>query len=290
MAEFRHEYEEMEEILRGFRPLGPTAGLRSRVILDEPRPARPFAMRRILLTASVLAAAASMAVFLWTNRRPLDRARSSAQTDVSSPLTADERITFERKWASQPRRDLGIESGRASVVLVEFADWLCPPCETVHVSNRSLVEKYQTTLPGAVKYVVRDWPLDTACNSSVKQTPRGHEGSCAAAAYVRVAQAHGRAEEMVDWIFANRPRISTLDATAAIETLRSGAAGILDPIDLGAAYSQELKRLRGETGPDHPVRPEFTPMVYVNGVALSEVVRPEYVDLAIQIELKNAKR
>ena len=103
---------------------------------------------------------------------------------------------------SQPRVPLPVANDGAKVVIVKFNDYMCPPCKQTYLEYKPVLARWQASRPGLVKLVMKDYPLDPACNAN---TPQGqHLGSCEAAVAVRLAREHGRAEEMEEWLFQNQ--------------------------------------------------------------------------------------
>jgi protein-disulfide isomerase len=285
----RHDVPEVEEALRQFRPVGPPADLRARALSAEPQPtpARRLTWRRVVFVGGALAAAAIVGLQLRTEPTPEQRfAGARASGSPASGLTSGERATFQAAWVKESRVDLGIPADGASVLVVEFSDVLCPQCEGIRRASREVLPNYVKT--GRVKYVVADWPADTSCNKrmSIATTPR--PGACAAAAFVRVARNRGQAEAMEDWLFANRDRIANAGATAEA-VVHIGAADVLGAVDFDGEYRKELSAIREEIAADRTFTPASTPMVFVNGARLLSGVKPEYLDYAIQLELRSGR-
>ena len=69
---------------------------------------------------------------------------------------------------------------------------------------KPVLEKFAKSHPGAVKYVVKDWPWNTTCNFNATPTIPGHEAACDAAAAARMARDAGKYDEMDDVVYANQ--------------------------------------------------------------------------------------
>ena len=282
------EVPEVEDALKQFRPVGPPAHLRARALGAEPQPqpVRRFAWRRMAFIAGALAAAAIVAMQFRTEPgRPGGRPRMLTGGSPASALTSGERATFQAAWVKESRVDLGIPAEGASVLVVEFVDFLCPQCEGIHRASREVLPGYVRT--GRVKYVVAEWPADTSCNKRAALSAE-HPGACAAAAFVRVARNRGQAEAMEDWLFANRDRIAQAGPTAEA-IVHIGASDVLGAVDFDGEYRKELSAMRAEIATERPFIPASTPMIFVNGARLLSGVKPEYLDYAIQLELRSGR-
>ena len=68
-----------------------------------------------------------------------------------------------------------------------------PTCRVLtHEAYQPVLDKFEQSNPGAVKYVLKDWPWDTKCNSNAQTL---HPAACEAAAAVRIARAQGKAKK-----------------------------------------------------------------------------------------------
>ncbi len=71
--------------------------------------------------------------------------------------------------AQQPRVPIMAPSDGAAVVIVKFNDYQCPPCRQTFMEYKSVFAKWAKDAPGKVKYMTRDYPLETQCNQFVPQ-------------------------------------------------------------------------------------------------------------------------
>jgi hypothetical protein len=188
----RQQGDDIEDALKQFRPVGPPADLRGRVLgaARGPAPARRFTRRRVAFVGGAVAAAAIVAMqFRSEPTRPQQgfvRMISGGGGSPASALTSGERATFQAAWVKESRVDLGIPADGATVLVVEYTDFLCPQCEGIRRASREVMPAYLTS--GRVKYVVADWPSDTSCNkrlsiaSTLRPRPRRSCGSQGTAA------------------------------------------------------------------------------------------------------------
>ena len=94
-------------------------------------------------------------------RRAVDRCRRPRQ---------DQRSEFERwyrrrsracRWWSRPT------ARRCSIV--KFNDFQCPACGQSYLQYKPIFAKYEAEHPGAVKLVLKDYPLNRDCNDAIGQ-------------------------------------------------------------------------------------------------------------------------
>ena len=191
----------------------------------------------------------------------------------------DPRAAFEAAWASQPRVDLGIPPGSAKVVVVKFVDWECLTCKLTDEWYRPVLAYFQTTLPGAVKYVEKDYPLDPKCNFAA---PRPlHPAPCEAAAAVRLAAERGQRAQMIDWIFENQA-----SSAAAIAAKTQTMLGIAD---FTADYGRLLPAIRQDISDGAALEIAGTPTIFINGVQCPpRPLSAAYFQMAIEYELRRA--
>jgi uncharacterized membrane protein/protein-disulfide isomerase len=234
----------------------------------------PAALVAVLLFAAF--AASAVAFF---PRQPEGRGEDMAQAaPAPQALNPAQQAEFEKYYVSQPRVPLPVASDGAKVVIVKFNDYMCPPCKQTFMEYKPVLAKWQASRPGLVKLVMRDYPLDPACNAN---TPQGqHLGSCEAAVAVRLAREHGRAEEMEEWLFQNQ---ATMSRAAA----RQGARDIGRVTNFEERYPAVVELVKGDIALGSQLRVTGTPTFFVNGVKLPGL-RPEFFNAAIEYELKQA--
>src|SRR6185437_8343301 len=59
--------------------------------------------------------------------------------------------------------------------------------------------------PGAVKLVLKDFPLNTSCNPGSSMV---HPSACDAAVAVRLARQHDRGDAMEEWLYTHQPAMT----------------------------------------------------------------------------------
>jgi uncharacterized membrane protein/protein-disulfide isomerase len=255
-------------------------------------PARLFSDLRALASKPVMLVVAILYVGGTGSAVALFPREAAPQTPPPPPSQSAAQ-NFASAWAAQPRVDLGIPAGSAKVVVVKFNDWLCPGCKAMHMAYEPILQKYAKSNPGAVKYVVKDWPWSATCNFNIASTIHGHEASCQAAASVRMARDRGQGDAMVDWLFANQEQLVGYDLAgntdAAVAAIKNEAAK-LGVKDFDLQYPSKLADIRRDVADGGVLEVHVTPTFFVNGVRTTDAngnnLPAEYFDLAIKLELE----
>jgi uncharacterized membrane protein len=191
------------------------------------------------------------------------------------PITDQERFQLIQWFNVQPRTDLGIDSEGARVVVAKFNDYQCPACREAYLANRALEAKYTPT--GDVKFVTKHFPLEPECNPAVQVVI--HAAACEAAAAVLMAEEHGTADKLEEWLFANLPRLD-------VPTVRQAAADVGNIPDFDARYANTLATVRAHAELGARAEVNSTPTFFVNGVRIPRVLPPTWLEALIQHELQ----
>jgi protein-disulfide isomerase len=232
----------------------------------------------VAFIAAILLLAATGSAIAFFPKEATTPAQAAA---TSTAPSGDARENFASAWAQQPRVDLGIPADGAKVIIVKFNDYECGACRQAHELYKPALAKFAASHPGAVKYVVKDYPWDMSCNFNSSQTIRGHEAACYAAGAARMARDRGKFEEMETWLFANQ------GATPA--AVRDITAKMLDVKDFDKEYALKLPDIRRDIADGGALLVNGTPTFYINGVKLpGGLIPPAYFELAIELELKKA--
>ena len=226
----------------------------------------------IALTVLFFAGAASAIAFF-----PREGAST---TGAESPAPSQEqRSELERFLASAPRVPLIIPAEGAKVLIVKFNDFQCPACGHSYLTYKPILAKYEAEHPGAVRVVLKDYPLNSQCNLDLT-TPM-HPAACEAAVAVRLARAHNREEAMEDWLYTHQPSMTP----AAV---RQAARDIGQITDFDAKYASTLELVKGDVALGHQLQVRSTPTFFINGVKVEGEWAPQYFDQAIAYELQRA--
>jgi protein-disulfide isomerase len=215
----------------------------------------------------------------------------TASAALPPPPAQDDEARFTQAWAAQPRVDLGIAAGTAKVVVVKFNDWLCPSCKAYAMAYQPVFDKYEQEKPGAVKYVVKDWPWDANCNYTRTATIPGHEASCDAAVAVRIARDRSKEKIMVDWLFANQERLVEQDiaggAAQSQQAIREKVAELVGVKTFDLEKPAKLTDIKRDVADGEALKIDTTPTYFINGVRIpnGQALPPQYFELALKIEL-----
>ena len=258
----------------------PLSGLPARLTRDLGRlSSSPAALVAVLLVASTAVAGATMfpaevpgatgAPSTTPGPAPVSR------QPAGPPLTDEQKAQVRSSFDAAPRAIVPADAAGASVVIVKFNDYQCPPCRQTWELYRPLKAKWDAAAPGKVRFISRDFPLEGECNPSA---PNGsHAAACEAAVAVRLAREKGKADEMEAWLFA---RQSTL--TPAL--VREGVAEVAGVTDFDARYSTVLGSVRNDTSLGASLGVNSTPTFFINGVKVGGVP-PQVLDYVIEYEL-----
>ncbi len=240
------------------------------------RDLRTLAASPLALAVAVLfVAGAASAIAFFPHATPV-----SAQAPAAGGTPSDTMSEFERWYASQERVTVPVPNDGAAVLVVKFNDYQCPPCRNTYLQYKSVFAKYKAERPGKVKFVTRDFPLESECNSLV--TRDLHPSACEAAVAVRLARTRGRDEEMESWLFTNQATMTPQSIKIGFTTV----TGLTDYFDV--RYTATLDAVKADVALGRLLNVRQTPTFFVNGVKIEGGLPPELFDAAIAYELKKA--
>jgi len=200
----------------------------------------------------------------------------SAPAEASS-LSPDQRSEIERYMATAPRVPIIISPEGAKVLIVKFNDYQCPACGQSYLAYKSILAKYEAQSPGAVRMVLRDYPLNPGCNTGVGLV---HPAACEAAVAVRLAKEHKRGEAMEEWLYTHQPEMTPA-------SVRQAARDIGGVTDFDARYPGTVELVKGDTVLGKQRGVKATPTFVINGVKVEGMWIPQYFDQAIAYELQH---
>lgn len=207
--------------------------------------------------------------------------REAVSADGSTPTaTADQRSELERFMETAPRIPLVIPTGGAKVLIVKFNDFQCPACGHSHESYKPILAKYEAQYPGAVRVVLRDYPLSSKCNPG-SQTDL-HPGACDAAVAARLARERGRGEAMEEWLYTHQQGMTPASVRQAARDVGQ-VAGFEDK------YAGTIELVKGDIALGNQLAVRSTPTFFINGVKVEGEWAPQYFDQAIAYELQHAQ-
>ena len=215
---------------------------------------------------------------------PRETVPGSSDARPSVAPEQDAVSAFSEAWAQQPRVDLGIDPEGAAVLVVKFIDYQCPSCKAAHFAYKPVFDRFAESHPGAVRQVIKDFPLNVSCNFTMTRSL--HQAACEEAAFVRMARARGKADEAVDWLFGVPDQVGL---TAA--AVKDEAARRLGITDFDREYQLVLPDIQRDVADGQALQIGSTPTYFVNGIRAQTAqgwLPPEYFELAIKLELERA--
>ncbi len=267
-------------VLASRAPSVPIGTLPGRLVGDL----RSGLSRSSSLAAVLVYAASVVALVVFFPRETTFGASGSAAIPGSTATVAGTAGTpaadspFAQWWSKQPRIDLGIPANGARVIVVKFNDFACGTCARAHYLYDPIFDRFETSHPGAVRLVVKDWPWDVSCNFNSPSTIPGHEAACAAAAAARMAQDRGNYDEMAAWLYQNQNQ--------TVQQVRAAAARILGVTDFDREYALKLPDIRRDIADGGALGIRGTPTYFINGVRIAELLQPAQFEMAIRLELR----
>ena len=207
------------------------------------------------------------------------REGTAAEMQLVQP-TADQRSELERFMASAPRIPLVIPTEGAKVLVVKFNDYQCPACSQSYLAYKPIFAKYETTQPGAVRLVMKDYPLNPNCNPNVSAMI--HVAACEAAVAVRLAKEHNRGAEMEDWLYTHQAGMTP-------PIVRQAAHDVGQVNDFDARYPATIELVKGDIALGAQLGVRGTPTFFMNGVKFDSAIQPLYFDQAIAYELAHPR-
>jgi uncharacterized membrane protein/protein-disulfide isomerase len=239
------------------------------------RDLRVFIASPLAMAVAVLFLAGAATTLAYFPRE----AASGAATSAAVAPTQDQRSEFERWYVTQPRVPLIIPAEGATVLVVKFNDFQCPACGQSYLAYKPIFAKYEAERPGAVRMVLKDYPLNRDCNDALGQTV--HPAACDAAVAVRLSQAHNRTDAMEDWLYTHQPAMTP-------PSVRQAARDIGQVNDFDAKYASTISMIRGDVALGRQLQVKSTPTFFINGVKVEGALPPQYFDQAIAYELQHA--
>lgn len=256
-------------VIAGAATSYPMTTVPKRVLVDlQKLAASPLALALALLYIG--GAATALAFF------PRGGGAAEAQ---GSPPSQDIKTEFERFLDTEPRAVVPVSAGTAKVVIVKFNDFQCPPCRQTYQTYKPILDKWERERPGAVKLVLKDYPLDPDCNQNA---PRGqHLSACEAAVAVRLAHQHNRGPQLEEWLFAHQEELSPA-------VVKDAARDIGQVTDFDAQYPKLLEEVKADIALGALLKVKATPTFFINGLMVEGGFNPQFFDAAIAHEIKKA--
>jgi protein-disulfide isomerase len=196
---------------------------------------------------------------------------------AAAAATADQRNELEQFMAQAPRIPLVIPREGAKVLIVKFNDFQCPACGHSYLSYKPVLAKYESQAPGAVRMVLRDYPLNPNCNANSSMV---HPAACDAAVAVRLAREHNRGEQMEDWLYTHQTGMTP-------ESVKQAAREVGQVTDFDAKYASTLDLVKADVALGTQLDIRSTPTFFINGIKVEGEWATLYFDQAIAYELQH---
>jgi uncharacterized membrane protein/predicted DsbA family dithiol-disulfide isomerase len=203
--------------------------------------------------------------------------REGSTSAEARSLSPDQRSEIERYMETAPRVPIIIPAEGARVLIVKFNDYQCPACGQSYLAYKSILAKYEAQAPGAVRIVLKDYPLNPNCNTGVGLV---HSAACEAAVAVRLAKEHKRGEAMEEWLYTHQSEMTPA-------TVRQAARDIGAVTDFDARFQTTVELVKGDTMLGKQLGVKSTPTFFINGVKVEGMWTPQYFDQAIAYELQH---
>ena len=232
-----------------------------------------FASPLAIVLAVLLAGASGSALAFFPRETPASAEATPAQLQ-------DQRSELERFMATEPRVPMVIPTLGAKVLIVKFNDYQCPACGQSYLAYKPVLAKYEASHPGAVRLVLRDFPLNPNCNDTMKSML--HAGACDAAVAVRLARQKSRGEAMEEWLYTHQEEMTP-------QTVRQAAREIGQVTDFEAKYASTLEQVKADVALGKQLQISSTPTFFINGVKFNGAIAPQFFDQAIAYELQRAE-
>jgi uncharacterized membrane protein/protein-disulfide isomerase len=219
-------------------------------------------------------AGAASTVAFFPREGVLAAAAAAAPTEV----TQDQRSELERFMATAPRVPLVIPREGAKVLVVKFNDFQCPACGQSYLQYKPIFAKYEASNPGAVRLVLKDYPLNKDCNDGISQTL--HPAACDAAVAVRLARGHNKGDAMEDWLYTHQSAMTP-------PSVRQAARDVGGVTDFDEKYAATITSVKSDIALGKQLGIRATPTFFINGVKFDSAILPQYFDAAIAYELQH---
>jgi len=259
-------------LISGARSSIPMSKLPRRVISDL----RLLVANPLAISVAVLFLAGAVSTLAFF---PREGAEAAATPSATPAATDAQRSDLEQYMANAPRVPLIIPRDGATVLIVKFNDFQCPACSDSYLKFKPILAKYDAEAAGKVKVVLKDFPLNTACNSGSGVV---HSAACEAAVAVRLAKEHGHEAEMEEYFYTHQQ-------TMTPASVKDAARDIGKVMDFDARFPSVIEQVKADVALGNTLGIKATPTFFINGVKFEGEPAPQYFDQAIAYELQHAK-
>jgi protein-disulfide isomerase len=181
--------------------------------------------------------------------------------DGSSPSQAEVQENVDSILKSTPiavktsPEHPSIGPSSAPITIVEFSDFQCPYCKIGAYAVHSAVNAHL----GKVRIEFRNFPLDSACNPEIQQSP--HPVACEAAKVALCSNREGKFEALHDEFFDKQTTFAPGVPINLAKTLGLGGS----PFDSCVASPETIQVLNRDISEAISLGIKSTPTFFVNG-------------------------
>ncbi|MGE3345364.1 MAG: vitamin K epoxide reductase family protein [Vicinamibacterales bacterium] len=262
-------------VLSGMASSVPVSALPSRLGADL----QSLSSNTPAFVATLVFVVGAGSVLAWFPKDNLPKAGQESPTQAQQAPPADAVEKWLTEFDAQPRVDVGVDPEGAKIVIVKWNDFQCPSCREGFVWHKPVIKKFEEAHPGAIKYVIKDFPLEGECNYT---TPNmNHFAACEASAALRLARETGKAAEMEQWLFDNQARLTG-------DIVREGYSSITGRTDFADRYQTVLQGIRQDVSDGVALQIGQTPTYFINGVRVLGNLQPQWLEVLLDHELKKA--
>ena len=236
-------------------------------------------MNPVALTVAVLFVGSSVAAIAYLPKDNLPKAG-----DTQTPQAAQQAAPGEdavAKWLAEfdakPRVDVGVPADGAKIVIVKWNDFQCPSCREGFTWYKPVLAKYAASHPGAIKYVIKHFPLEGECNYTTPNMT--HYAACESSAALQMAKEAGKGDEMEKWLFDNQARLTA-------DVVREGFQSVTGLTNFTERYPAVLAGVRQDVSDGVALQIGQTPTYFINGVKVLGNLQPQWLEVLIEHELK----
>ncbi len=159
------------------------------------------------------------------------------------------------------------------VRIVEFSDFLCPSCRRASQFNPIIVASHRKE----ASFTFKHFPLDMACNDTVRRTM--HPNACRIAAAAACAHEQGKFWPFHDRVFGKGPEYKVADLESDASRAGLELAAFRSCLDSGRGL-ELVKRDIAEGG---RLGVNSTPTYFVNGVQIVGALTPVMFDELLRV-------
>lgn len=215
-----------------------------------------FSFKSVSSGGATAAIVVAVTIALWSAVKPSTPTGTAQGPAVApTPTTAAIEIPITRSAYAGLGEDYRKGSDTAKVVLIEFADYQCPACKSMHGTMEALFRDYGDK----IQVVFRNYPLDSTCNPLIRN--QIHPFACKAAVMARCAGQYGKFWQFQELAFDNQSSLSNIKLKEWAKQV-----GLTDEqIDVCWDSPDLLAKVKDDIDVGNKAGVDSTPTLYING-------------------------